>query len=308
MAKFPDAYIRSSLVLSRKQVEQIDEELRSRWSLFCPGSSDPRAQVFFSKIDPEAVRVLETLSLKRSLGEMSDEEDTLFYDRMAQPPFGIWVCQSRRSFILDTIVAADTYIKIYKPREVLEIGTGLGFGAGVLARRHPDVNFTGIDRSGESIKFAQGKSSKLKNLRYLKADIADLANNGSYDLAVSLAGIPSGSGRVSDLVESTANLLKPDGILLGYTTTGLSDKRYGTSKLGLIYKTVIGGFEAYTDRGDSSWQSAPFEVFKVGSLDTLAYINYNHNTVDWPRFADYINANRNNHDEQTFTYFRTSKC
>ena len=54
MATFPGSYIRSNLVLSRKQVEQIDEELRSRWKLFCPHSHDPRASAVFDKITDAA--------------------------------------------------------------------------------------------------------------------------------------------------------------------------------------------------------------------------------------------------------------
>jgi hypothetical protein len=50
MATFPGSYVRSNLVLSRKQVQQIDEELRLRWKLFCPHSNDPRASAVFAKI------------------------------------------------------------------------------------------------------------------------------------------------------------------------------------------------------------------------------------------------------------------
>lgn len=306
MPTFPGSYIRSNLVLSRKQVEQIDEELRSQWRLFCPGSNDPRASAVFAKITDAAQERLLVYYQKRSAVGMSEMEDILFYDELSKPPFDTWICQSRRSFILDTIVAADTYITIFKPKTVLDIGTGFGFGAGVLARRHPTVNFTGIDRSGASIHFARDKSKRLKNLSYIQSDLLKFNDHGSYDLAITLAGIPVEANLIGDLISSTARLLNSKGVLLGYTTRGLASRRDKIDNcLGLVYKSVVGGFEQFDDAGKVTWQSAPFEVFQRGEADNPAYSNYDHNAEDWPLFANYVNKNIEDFDRQTFSYYRT---
>lgn len=306
MATFPGSYIRSNLVLSRKQVEQIDEELRSRWKLFCPHSHDPRASAVFDKITDAAQERLLAYTQKRSAVGMTEAEDILFYDEIAKPPFGTWICQSRRSFILDTIVAADTYITIFKPKTVLDIGTGFGFGAGVLARRHPTVNFTGMDRSGASIQFAQDKTKGLKNSRFIQSDLLKFNEYGSYDLAITLAGLPCKANLTGDLISSASALLNPKGVLLGYTTGGLESYRKKTGKnLGLVYKSVIGGFEQNDEAGKATWQSAPFEVFQRDEADNPAYSNYDHNAVDWPLFANYVNKNIEDYDRQTFSYHKT---
>ena len=307
MATFPDSFIRSNMVLNRKQVEQIDEQLRARWKLFCPGSSDKRSLAVFEKITPSAISRLEAHTTKRLMGTVSEEDDLAFYDEIAQPPFGSWVCSSRRSYILDTIVAADTYITIFQPKSVVDIGTGIGFGAEILARRHPSINFTGIDRSGGSIKVAKDKSAGLKNLNYMQADMTKEPSLGTYDLAISLAGIPCGTTELTAaLVGKTATMLKPNGVLLGYSTNCLAQERHEAAQdLGLVYKSVVGGFELFGENG-ATWNSAPFELFQLGAKDRPEAIGYDWNTEDWPAFANYVNGCNLDYDRHTFSYHRTA--
>lgn len=307
MPIFPSSYINTDLVLGRRQVEQIDEQLRSRWKLFCPGSSDRRAHAVFSKITPEAQARLALHNRQRFSVGMSEDEDRAFYDELAQPPFGTWVCQARRCYILDTIVAADTYLTLFKPKSVLEVGTGLGFGAEILARRHPKVNFTGIDRSRASIAFAIEKASGLKNVRYAHGDLLQHSFDAPFDLIISLAGIPTGTTTLTGkLIERATDLLDSNGVLLGYTPSGLADERpHGDKRLGLVYKTVIGGFEQFDDDSNAVWQSAPFEVFQRGVKDDERYLPYDCNDRDWPVFADYVNTNIDDFDRHTFSYYRS---
>ncbi len=309
MPNFPSSYINTDLVLNRRQVEQIDEQLRSRWKLFSPGSSDRRAHAVFSKITPEAQARLALHNRQRFAGGMSEDEDRAFYDELAQPPFGTWVCQSRRCYILDTIVAVDTYLTLFKPKSVLEVGTGLGFGAAILARRHPKVNFTGIDRSSASIAFACDKASGLKNVRYVQGDLLQHSFDARFDLIISLAGIPTGTTTLTNqLIERATALLDEKGVFLGYTPSGLAEERpNGDKRLGLVYKTVIGGFEQFDDESNAMWQSAPFEVFQLGVKDDARYLRYNCNDHDWPVFADYVNANSEDFDRHTFSYHRTDR-
>lgn len=185
---------------------------------------------------------------------MSEEEDRAFYDELAQPPFGTWICQGRRSFILDTIVAADTYLTLFKPKTVLDVGTGPCFGAEILARRHPDVSFTGIDRSGASIKFAQEKAAGLKNVSYVQGDLLAVVQDSRYDLLITLAGIPTGTTSLTGkLIDKAISLLKPNDVLLGYAPSGLSGERPdGDNRLGLVYKSVIGGFEQFDENSNAT--------------------------------------------------------
>ena len=295
------------MVLNRKQVEQIDEQLRARWKLFCMASADTRAIAVFEKIPPSAIDRLETHTTKRFMGTVSEEDDLAFYDEIAQPPFGSWVCSSRRSYILDTIVAADTYITIFQPKSVVDIGTGIGFGAEILARRHPSILFTGIDRSGGSIKVAKDKSVGLKNLNYMQADLLKEPNLGNYDLAISLAGIPCGTTELTAaLVDKTATMLKPNGVLLGYSTNCLAQERKGAAEaLGLVHKSIVGGFELWGEQG-ATWNSAPFELFQLGAKDRPEAIGYDWNTEDWPAFANYVNGCSLDYDGHTFAYHRTA--
>ena len=307
MATFPDSFIRSNMVLNRKQVEQIDEQLRARWKLFCPGSLDKRARATFEKIPHAATARLEDQIKKRFLGTVSEEDDLAFYDEIAQPPFGPWVCSLRRSYILDTIVAADTYITIYQPKSVVDIGTGIGFGAEILARRHPTINFTGVDRSGGSIRVAKEKSVGLMNLNYMQADLLKEPNLGTYDLAISLAGIPCGTTELTAaLVARTETMLNPNGVLLAYSTNCLAQERHEAAQgLGLVYKSVVGGFELFGEKG-ATWNSAPFELFQLGAKDSPQAVDYDRNNEDWPVFANYVNSCNLDYDRHTFAYHRTA--
>jgi len=307
MATFPDSFIRSNMVLNRKQVEQIDEQLRARWKLFCPASSDKRARIVFENIPQAATERLEKKINKRFLGIVPEEEDLAFYDEIALPPYGAWVCSLRRSYILDTIVAADTYLTIFQPKSVVDVGTGIGFGAEILARRHPSIIFTGIDRSGGSIKVAKDKSVGLKNLNYMQADLLKEPNLGTYDLAISLAGIPCGTTELTaTLVEKTATMLKPNGVLLGYSTNCLAQERQGAAQaLGLVHKSVVGGFELWGEQG-ATWKHAPFELFQLGATDRPEAIDYDPDAQEWPVFANYVNGCNLDYDRHTFAYHRTA--
>jgi SAM-dependent methyltransferase len=306
MATFPDSFIRSNMVLNRKQVEQIDEQLRARWKLFCPGSLDKRARAIFEEIPHTATARFDDQMKKRFLRTVSEEYDLAFYDEIALPPYGAWVCSLRRSYILDTIVAAETYLTIFQPKSVVDIGTGIGFSAEILARRHPAIDFAGVDRSGGSIRVAKDKSVGLKNLNYLQADLLKEPSLGTYDVAISLAGIPCGTTNLTAaLLAKTATMLKPNGILLGYSTNCLAQERHEAAQgLGLVYKSVVGGFELFGENG-ATWNSAPFELFQLGAKDRPEAIGYDWNTEDWPAFANYVNGCSLDYDRHTFAYHRT---
>jgi len=85
--------------------------------------------------------------------------------------------ESRRlreqSLILEELLHSGTY---YPPgSRVLEVGCGVGAQTSILARRNPDVHFTSIDISGESVKVAGMTIAEMgfDNVSVLQADIFD---------------------------------------------------------------------------------------------------------------------------------------
>ena len=137
------------------------------------------------------------------------------------------------------------------------------------------------------------------------AEVAD----SRYDLLITLAGIPSGTSSITgELVDKAITLLNLNGVLLGYAPSGLAGERPdGDSRLGLVYKTVIGGFEQFDDDSNATWQGAPFEVFQLGAKDDAHYLSYDCNDLDWPVFAQYVNSHPEEFDRHTFAYHRTSQ-
>lgn len=53
-------------------------------------------------------------------------------------------------------------------RSVLELGSGKGFNSIYLARRHPGVNFTGIDLTEKHIDVAVKAAHGLDNLKFVR--------------------------------------------------------------------------------------------------------------------------------------------
>ena len=110
------------------------------------------------------------------------------------------------------------------------------------------------------------------------------------------------------LIERATDLLSSNGVLLGYAPGGLAEERQdGDKRLGLVYKSVIGGFEQFDDDSNAVWQSAPFEVFQLGVKDDARHLRYDCNDHDWPMFAQYVNSHPEDFDRHTFSYHRTDR-
>ena len=125
---------------------------------------------------------------------------------------------------------------------------------------------------------------------------------------ITLAGILTGTTSITGkLVDRAISLLNPNGVLLGYAPSGLAGERTdGDCQLGLVYKTVIVGFEQFDDDSNATWQIAPLEVFQLGAKDDAQYQGYDCNDHDWPVFANYVNANIEDFDRHTFACHRTA--
>lgn len=75
------------------------------------------------------------------------------------------------------------YLRQTEPTTVLDAGCGEGFAVDELARRSPDVRFTGVDLSEEAISFAQthfGERGKFRTGSIYKLPFSD----NSFDTVV----------------------------------------------------------------------------------------------------------------------------
>jgi malonyl-CoA O-methyltransferase len=94
------------------------------------------------------------------------------------------------------------------PRRALDVGTGTGNAAFLVAERFPGAEVTGVDLSAEMIAIARAKGSRV---RFETADAAALPfEGGSFDLVTLSNAIP--------FFDEVARVLAPDGTLLvGFT-------------------------------------------------------------------------------------------
>ncbi|MDE1850595.1 MAG: class I SAM-dependent methyltransferase [Candidatus Micrarchaeota archaeon] len=97
---------------------------------------------------------------------------------------------------------------------VLDVGTGTGNIAIMLARRYPDYKITGIDYNKEMLAIAMKKSRGLRNVKYVNGDVESLAMKGnSFDIVISAFSL----GIFDDLpraIEEMRRVLKPGGRLI----------------------------------------------------------------------------------------------
>jgi malonyl-CoA O-methyltransferase len=78
--------------------------------------------------------------------------------------------------------------RVAAPSRILDLGTGTGAAARVLAARYPDAEVTGVDLSPEMIREAQGRGTRET---YLVADASALPfADDAFDLVVLLNMIP----------------------------------------------------------------------------------------------------------------------
>ena len=64
-----------------------------------------------------------------------------------------------------------------KPFKVLELGCGKGYNLFYLAKKFPDIHFTGIDITPEYIHDAKEKVNSLSNVEILKMDMDEMSFN-----------------------------------------------------------------------------------------------------------------------------------
>ena len=107
----------------------------------------------------------------------------------------------------------------FRPKQVLELGFGQGFGLSLLAAANPDIAFTGYDFNPEHVANAQRlvQSAGLSNLTVSEASFEEVAAQpGENDLnVITLHGIFSWIAREGQdaIVAIARQRLKPFGVL-----------------------------------------------------------------------------------------------
>lgn len=134
-------------------------------------------------------------------------DETAFYDLAAHPKIVPALYSQRYEYY--EAIGLRTMAHLGKARDILDFGCGPGILTTLYARRFPDANLVGIDRSASSIALAQQKTKDLglRNLRFICLDIERESLVGSFDMVLAThallqaeqdPGIPSESWKTFD--------------------------------------------------------------------------------------------------------------
>lgn len=132
---------------------------------------------------------------------------TGFFDRVAEGWDTRFASDPER---LAALAAALDLLPAAPPR-VLDVGTGTGAAALLIAERWPGAQVTGIDVAPAMIDVARGKATDPR-VQFLVADVTTLDPGDGYDLVV-LLNMPPFFGHV-------ARLLRPGGHVISVASRG----------------------------------------------------------------------------------------
>ena len=118
---------------------------------------------------------------KRS-GDLRDE--IAFYDLTAQPHILPVLYSQRYEYYCE--IGARVARRINSANTVLDVGCGVGILTTFYARRHPERQFIGIDRSPASVVTARQQAERLglKNVRFHCEGVETAPQSAPYDLIV----------------------------------------------------------------------------------------------------------------------------
>lgn len=129
--------------------------------------------------------------------------------------------------------------------KVLELGCGMGFNTTHLAQSLPDVHFSGIDLTPQSIKFAKKSSKDLSNVNFRCADFDQLeVDSEKYDLIFAVETLCH-SLDLTAVLKKASRMLNSNGRIVifdGYIAddADLTNKRFHEA-----YKINTWGFALY---------------------------------------------------------------
>jgi SAM-dependent methyltransferase len=100
-----------------------------------------------------------------------------------------------------------------EPARVLDIGTGTGTGAFVLAERYPRAEVVGIDLAPSMIEQARRKAAEVgSNVEFEVADVSSFEGHGAFDLVLMMNMPP--------FFDQVAALLAPGGHAISISSRG----------------------------------------------------------------------------------------
>jgi len=101
-----------------------------------------------------------------------------------------------------------------KTKKVLELASGNGFNTHYLAKRYPDIEFTGLDLVRSEVEFAKKRARGLHNLTFLRCNFQELPfDDNSFDLLYVVESICHATDMRRALSEAH-RVLRTDGTLI----------------------------------------------------------------------------------------------
>lgn len=120
------------------------------------------------------------------------------------------------TFGLDSVWRSELVEEVRGKRKgsVLEVATGTGTTAIMLAQRFPNYNIVGLDFNEKALEIARKRSKGIRNLRYVNGNVEELSIGGNtFDFVVSDFSIGS-FGNFGRALEEMHRVLLPGGKLV----------------------------------------------------------------------------------------------
>jgi ubiquinone/menaquinone biosynthesis C-methylase UbiE len=101
-----------------------------------------------------------------------------------------------------------------RPRNVLEVGCGPGWGLNLISRLEEGSSFVGLDLSPRAIEFANKRSAKNERLKFVQGDAEALPfGDGEFDVVLNIESSHNYPHPAKFFAEA-ARVLKPGGYLV----------------------------------------------------------------------------------------------
>lgn len=181
------------------------------------------------------------------------------YDRLWVQRF---VLAPSRSLIIKTAAELST------PKQILDVGCGIGELCRSMSRQYPLAEITGIDPSVKMIKRAEEKFSG-DNIRYICGQPDNLPKGKKFDLIVSTNAFPYMPDKGKFLVDMKM-LLKPNGRL--FLLFANRNTLYDAIWLMLVKLTTSSAQYPSVSSTQNLLKDSGFEVGKTEPIESLFFV------------------------------------